>query len=111
VAPALHSLIIRERENVVCIVETPSDGHVFLTKLILKRCQFGEDGPGILNSIVTLYPDLEVLSLEDCCQLTSADYCLISHMKNLSELNLSRCQVHYVCVKLLGTYVCICEHM
>ena len=76
-----------------------------LRKLILMYCKLGEDGTGLLANIVALYPDLEVLSLEGCRPLTSTGYHLIQHLKKLSELNLSNCQVLYVCVKLLKTHV------
>jgi hypothetical protein len=116
VAPALHSLIIREREDVVRIVKTLSDSHVDIRKLILKRCQFGKDGPGMLKKILALFPDLEVLSLEalslECgYQLTSADYSVISHLKKLSELNISHSRVNYMHVKLLQIHVCIRKYM
>jgi hypothetical protein len=111
VAPALHSLIICEREDVVRIVEILVDKHVDLRKLILKRCDLGKHGTSILANITASYPDLEVLSLEGCYPLTSADYCLISRLKKLCELKLSHCQVYYMYVKLLQTHVCICEHM
>ena len=58
---------------------------------------------------MALYPNLEVLSLQGCEPLTSAAYCLIPRLKKLSELDLSHCEVDYVCVKLLETHVCIRE--
>jgi Ran GTPase-activating protein (RanGAP) involved in mRNA processing and transport len=85
--------------------------HGDLRKLILQDCWLGKDGTGLLANIVTLYPDLEALSLQGCRRLTSDSYRLIPRLKKLSELNLSYCQVHYVYVKLLETHVCICEHM
>jgi hypothetical protein len=110
-APALHSLIICGREDAVRILGILFDSHVDLRQLILKKCSLGEDGTGIVTNIVTLYPDLEVLSLEGCHPITSVDYSLISRLKKLSELNLSHCQVHYVYVKLLESHVCIHERM
>ena len=110
-APALHSLIVREREDAAHVLEFLFHKHGDLRKLILKNCWLGEDGTGLLANIVSLYPDLEVLSLEGCYFLTSAAYCLIPHLKKLSELKLSNCQVDYVCVKLLETHVCTLEHM
>jgi hypothetical protein len=83
--------------------------HCDLRKLILKHCCLGEDGNGLLANIVTLYPDLEVLSLQGCRPLTLDGYCLIPRLKKLSELNLSECQVDYVYVKLLEEHVCIRE--
>jgi hypothetical protein len=96
---------------VVRIVETLSDSHVDLRKLILKACNLGKDVSGILNKIVALYPDLEALSLDGCEPIGSADYCLIARLKKLSEVNLSYCQVHYVYVKLLQTIFCVRRHM
>lgn len=110
-APALHSLIIRERDDAAHILEFLFHSHGDLRKLILKFCGLGEDGTGLLANIVALCPDLEVLALEGCRPLTCAGYCLIPHLKKLSELNLSHCEVDYVYVKLLETHVCICEHM
>jgi len=85
--------------------------HVYLRKLILKRCCLGEDSTGLLTNIVALYPDLEVLSLEGSYPIELAGYCLITRLKKLSELNLSNSKVYYVYVKLLYTYVCVREHM
>ena len=98
-APALHSLTVRERQDVADILEFLFDIHVYLRRLILAHCSLGKDSTGLLANFVALYPDLEVLSLQWCRPLTSAGYCLIPHLKKLSELNLSYCQVHYVCVK------------
>jgi hypothetical protein len=106
----LHSLIIQKRNDAVQIVEFLFHCHG-LRKLILKFCGLGEDGTGLLVNVVALYPDLEVLSLEGCRPLTSAGYCLIPHLKKLSELNLSHCQVNYVHGKLLETRVCLRERM
>jgi hypothetical protein len=111
VTPALHSLIIHEREDVERIVEILVDRHVGLTKLILKRCNFGKHGTSIFTSIAASYKDLQALSLEGSHPITSADSFLFSHLKNLSELNLTSCRVSYVYVNLLQTVVCICEHM
>jgi hypothetical protein len=72
---------------------------------MLERCSLGEDSTGLLANIVTLYPDLEGLSLEYCHPLTSAAYRLIPCLKKLYELSLSENEVHYVCVKLLETRV------
>ena len=110
-APTLHSLIICGRLDVEDILEYLFHKHVDLRKLILEHCCLVVDSTGLLANIVALYPDLEVLSLESCSQLTSASYLLIQRLKKLSELNLSNCQVYYVCVKLLETHVCIREHM
>ena len=110
-APALHSLVICERKDVADILEFLNHIHGYLRKLSLEYCWFGEGSTGLLGNVVALYPDLEFLSLEGCCPITSADYCLISRLKKLSELNLTNCQVDYVCVKLLETHVCVCEHM
>ena len=67
--------------------------HGYLRKLVLICCSLGEDSTGLLANIVALYPDLEVLSLEGCDQLTSAGYHLIPRLMKLSELNLSYCEV------------------
>jgi len=96
-APALHSLIIREREDAADILQYLCQKHVDLRKLILYACCLGEDITGLLAKIVDLYPDLEGLSLADCQPLAYADYCLIPRLKKLSELKLSYCEVHYVC--------------
>jgi hypothetical protein len=111
VAPALHSLIIHKREDAVRIVGIPVDRHVDLRKLILKDCNLGDDSTGLLTNLVALYPGLEVLWLTGSSLLSSAAYCLIPHLKKLTELNLSLWQVHYVYVKLLETHVFMCEHM
>jgi hypothetical protein len=112
VAPALHSLIIHEREEAAHILKIVFDRHVDLRKLIVRKCSLGEDSTDILTNIVTLYPDLEALSLEGCRLITSAGYRLIAQLKNLSELNLLYCEVHCcVCVKLLETDVCMREHL
>jgi len=58
---------------------------------------------------VDLYPDLEVLSLAYCRQLTPASYGLIPRLKKLSELILSDWEVDYMCVKLLEMHICIHE--
>jgi hypothetical protein len=99
VAPALRSLIIRERDDAAHILGIVFDGHVDLRKLILRFLFRGEDATGILTNIVTLYPDLEALSLERCSPVTSAGYHLIAQLKKLSELKLVDCEVHCVCVK------------
>ena len=96
-APALHSLIIRDRKDVADILEFLFHKHVDLRKLILKCSWLGEDGTGLLANIVALYPDLEGLSLDDCYPITSAGYCLLPRLKKLSELNLSSCEVDCVC--------------
>jgi hypothetical protein len=111
VAPALHSLTVRNREDVADILKFMNHIHGDLKKLILERCWLGEDSTGLLANIVALYMDLEVLSLEGCMPLTSAVYCLIPRLKKLTELNLSCCQIDYVCVELLKTHVCIRKHM
>ena len=97
-APALHSLIIRQRDDVADILQFLFHICGYLRKLILQRCCLGEDSTGLLANIVAFYPDLEVLSLVCCRPLTSAGYCLIPHLKKLSELNLSYCEVDYVYV-------------
>jgi len=84
---------------------------MLISENCLEYCYLGEDDTGLLASIVSLYPDLEVLSLAGCRPLTSSVYRFLSSLKKLSELNLSDCQVHYVCVKLLETHVCIREHV
>jgi hypothetical protein len=111
VAPALHSLIIYGHEGAVRILGALLDRHIHLRKLILKCCNLGYNGTGILTNIVASYPDLEVLSLERCHPLTSTAYSLIPLLKKLTELNLSHCLVHYLYVKLLQTNVCMNEHM
>jgi len=109
-APALHSLIIRKREDVSDILEFVFHKHVDLRKLILHDCWLGEDSTGLLANIVDLCRDLEGLSLESCEPVTSAGCCYIQRLKKLSELNLSHCEVHYVLVKPLETHVCVREY-
>jgi hypothetical protein len=111
VAPALYSLIIRQRTDAARILGILFDSDVDLRKLILERCKLGEDSTGILTKIVSRYPELEALSLEWCDSLHSAAYYLIPQLKKLSELVLTGIEVRYVCVKLLETDVCICERI
>jgi hypothetical protein len=106
---ALHSLIIRQRNDAARILEFLFRNRGYLRKLIVKHCSLGDDSTGLLTNMVALYPDLESLSLECCLPLTSDGYTLISRLKKLSELNLSYCKVVYVHVKLLETHVCISE--
>ena len=106
-ASALHSLIIREREDVADILEFLFRNCGYLRKLILQYCSLGENSTGLLSNIVALYPDLESLSLEYCHPLTSDAYTLILHLKNLSELSLSYSEVDYMYVKLLEKRVYI----
>ena len=110
-APALHSLIVFGRKDVADILEFLNHIHGDLRELIIEYWSFGEVSTGLLANIVALYPDLEGLTLERVSQLKSDDYCLIAQLKKLSELKLSHCQVHYLCVKLLETHVCIHEWM
>jgi hypothetical protein len=105
------TLIIRKREDATRILGIVFDSHVDLRKLIVEKCNLGEDSTGILTNIMTLYPELEAVSLEDCSPITPAGYCLIAQLKKLSELNLLYCQVDCVYVKLLETNVCMHEHM
>ena len=106
VAPLLHSLVIRERNDVAEIVQFLDHNYINLKKLILGKCLLGEDGPGLFANIVKLCPHLEVLSLKECHPTISTGYCLIPCLKKLSELNLSHCQVDYVCV-MLETHMCM----
>jgi hypothetical protein len=98
-APALHSLTINMREDVADILEFLNHIHGDLRELSIESCWFGEDSTGLLANIVALYPDLEVLSLEDMDGLKSDDYCLIAQLKKLSELNLSLDEVNYMYVQ------------
>jgi len=102
----LHLLLIRYHKDVDEILDFVFQKRVDLKGLKLERCRLST---GLLANIVDLYPDLEVLSLENCSQLTSTDYSLIPRLKKLSELNLSGCEVDYVYVKLLEVHVCILE--
>jgi hypothetical protein len=112
VAPALHSLIISEREDVEQIVGILFECHVDIRKLVMDKCKLGKDSTGLLTKIVARYPDLEALSLTACQSLHSAAYHLIPCLKNLSELKFPFSEVHYVYVKLLETHrLCIHEHM
>ena len=110
-APALHSLIIRQREDAADILEFLFPIRVDLRKLILEYCYLGKDSTGLLANVKALYRDLEGLSLEGCYPLTSAGYGHIAHLKKLSELNLSNSQVDYIYIKPVETHVCIFEHM
>jgi hypothetical protein len=110
VAPALHSLIISENDDAAHILEFLFHKHVDLRKLILDACWLGLDSTGLLVNIMDLYPDLEVLSLQNCYLLTDAGCCFIARLKKLSELNLPNMDAK-VCVKLLETHVCIFECM
>jgi len=87
-APALHSLKVRERWDVLDILKFLHHIHSDLRKLIIE---LDEDSTGLLANIVPFYPDLEVLSLECPNRLKSNDYCLIAQLKKLSELNLTMC--------------------
>jgi hypothetical protein len=103
VAPALHSLIVRERRDAAYIMEFLFHKHFDLKKLRLEHCWLGEDTTGLLANIVDLCPNLEGLSLTDCQPLTSAGYDLIPRLKKLSELNLSMCQVIVCMLKYYRT--------
>jgi hypothetical protein len=111
VAPALHSLIVRDRKDVAVILQSLFHIHGYLRKLILENCWLGEDSTGLFTNIVALYPDLEVLSLKCCQPLTSAGYLHIPCLKKLSELKLSYCEVDYMYIKLLETLVFIYERI
>jgi len=111
VAPTLHSLIFRSREDVTDILEFLNHKRIKLRKLILEDCWLGEDNTDLLANIVDLYPDLEGLSLECSMSRTYSGYSLIPCLKKLSELNLSHCEVFYVYVKCLETHICIREHV
>ena len=95
-APALHSLIIRGRDDVADILEFRNHIRGDLRKLILEDCFLGKGSTGLLENIVAFYPDLEVLSLEGCSSLKSGDYCPILGLKKLSELNVYGCVVRYM---------------
>jgi len=73
-------------------------------------CYLGEDVTGLFANIAALYPDLEGLTLEGLTLRTSAVFCLIQHLKKLSEVNLAVNEVYYMYFKRLETHVCICEH-
>jgi len=111
VAPALHSLTIRDRKDAAHILELLLNIRGLRKLRIHQYCCLGEDITGLFANIIALYPDLDVLSLTGYHQLTSAGYHLIPRLKELSELKLSCCQVHYVRVKLLDTHIYICEYM
>jgi hypothetical protein len=66
-----------------------------LRKLKLVRCFLGADGTEIITKIVALYTELESLSLTNCGLLWSEDYCLIGHLKKLTELDIADFEVHY----------------
>ena len=108
-APALHTLVISNRTDVARNLEFLFPIHGYLRKLILRYCNLSEDGTILLANIAALYPDVEGLSLEGCCQLSSAAYCQISCLKKLTELNLSFCKVDYIHFKYLKPHICIRE--
>ena len=111
-APALHSLTIRDRNDAAHILELLLKNIRGLRKLRIHHDSWvSEDITGLFANIVGLYPDLEVLSLAGYHELTSAGYLLIPRLKKLTELKFPPCQVHYVCFKLLGTHIYICEYM
>ena len=110
-APALHSLIIRVRNDAADNLEFMFHIRGYLKGLILEYCYLGKDSTGLLANIVALYPDLEILSLRGCYPLSSAAYCLIPCLKKHSELDLANCKVNYIYVNLSYTHVCICEHI
>ena len=93
--PALHSLIICERNNAARILKFLFHIRDYLRKLIIKYCCLGEDSTGLLTNIVAMYLDLEILSLENCSPLECAGYCFIPRLKKLSELYISNCEVDY----------------
>jgi len=99
-APALHSLIISNREDVVDILEFLNHIHGDLRKLSIEYWWFEKVSTGLLAIIVALYPDLEGLSLKGTFELKSDYYCLIAQLKKLSELNLTMFQVDYICSTL-----------
>jgi hypothetical protein len=78
----------------------------YLRILIFEKSCLVANGDGLIADIVSLYPDLEVLSLEAYCPLTPADYGLIPRLKMLTELNLSYCEVDY----LMLNFVDPCLH-
>ena len=71
-APAQHSLMVRERMDAAHILECLFHKYGDLRKLSLEHCWLGEDGTGLLANVVDLYLDLESLSLTDCVTPTSA---------------------------------------
>jgi len=95
-APALHSLIVDDREDVADILEFLNHKHGDLRKLSIEYFEIEEFSTGLLANIVALYPDLEGLSLRGPYGLKSDDYCLIAQLKKLSELNLSLREVDYM---------------
>jgi len=71
-APALHSLIIRVRNDAADILEFLFQIRGYVRRLILEYFYLGKDSTGLLANIVALYPDLEILSLRGCYPLSSA---------------------------------------
>ena len=110
-ALALHSLAIRKRDDAVNVLAFLVGKHGYLRKLILDSCYLGADGTALLANIAELSSCLEFLSLKCCFPLSSGAYNLITSLKKLSELNLSECEVYYVCLKPVETHGCICVHM
>jgi hypothetical protein len=73
--------------------------HCDLRKLSVEYWEIAEVSTGLLVNIVALYPDLEDLSLGKSFLHNPDDYCLISRLKKLSELNLSMYKVDYMYVQ------------
>ena len=92
-APALRSLIVRNRGDAADILKFQFRNHGDLRILVLENCLLGEDSTGLLTNIVAFYPDLEGLSLQCCRPITSAGHYLIPQLKKLTELDLSLCKV------------------
>jgi len=111
VAPALHSITIRDRIDAAHILELLLNIRGLRKLRVHQGFRLYEDITGLFANIVALYPDLEVLSLAGYHQLKSAGYNLIPRLKKLSELKLPLCQVYYVRFKLLDTHIYICEYM
>jgi hypothetical protein len=111
VAPALHSLTIHNRHDAADILELPLKIRSLKELRIEHYILDFKDISGPFANIVSLYPDLEVLSLAGNHRLTSSSYRLIPRLRKLSELDLSYCQVEYVYVKQLDTHIYICEYM
>jgi hypothetical protein len=89
----MHPLALECRMDMAeDIVEFLKQKRVDLRKLILRFWCY-ERGAGFLANIVALYPDLEALSLDGFSVSPSAGYCVISHLKKLSALNLLNCHV------------------
>lgn len=92
VATALDSLIISSRSDAPRILRTLFRKCGYLRKLRVMNCRLGEGVTGLVEKIVDLYPNLQVLSLEECGPLPLDIFKLIPRLTELRELKLTSTQ-------------------